>query len=99
MVFNSTSLQPKLQPNLLVMKFGGTSMGSAARIRIAAQLAAEQYRERPLVVVVSAMSKITDLLLDTLRKAEAGDEADLDANIERLHARHIECCRSLALPE
>ena len=98
MVFNSTSLQPKLQPNLLVMKFGGTSMGSAARIRIAAQLAAEQYRERPLVVVVSAMSKITDLLLDTLRKAEAGDEGDLEANLAQLSERHAKTCREL-LPE
>ena len=30
-------------------------------------------RKRPVVIVVSAMSKITDLLLDSLRKAEAGD--------------------------
>ncbi|HLH41631.1 MAG TPA: aspartate kinase [Bryobacteraceae bacterium] len=87
-----------MQPNLLVMKFGGTSMGSAGRIRIAAQLAAEQYRQRPLVVVVSAMSKITDLLLDTLRKAEAGDEGDLEANLEQLSERHIQTCREL-LPE
>ena len=87
-----------LQPNLLVMKFGGTSMGSAGRIRIAAQLAAEQYRQRPLVVVVSAMSKITDLLLDTLRKAEAGDEGDLEANLAQLSERHAATCREL-LPE
>jgi aspartokinase/homoserine dehydrogenase 1 len=88
-----------LSNNLLIMKFGGTSMGSAERIRVAAQLTAEQQAVRPVAIVVSAMSKVTDLLLDTLRKAEAGDQADLDANIERLHARHIECCRSLALPE
>ena len=74
-------------------------MGSAERIRVAAQLTSEQQAVRPVAIVVSAMSKVTDLLLDTLRKAEAGDQADLDANIERLHARHIECCRSLALPE
>ena len=30
---------------------------------------------RPVVIVVSAMSKITDLLLDTMRRAEAGDQA------------------------
>src|SRR5215471_16636320 len=98
MVVTSTFLQPNLEPNLLVMKFGGTSMGSTARIRIAAQLAAEQYRQRPLVVVVSAMSKITDLLLDTLRKAEAGDEGDLEANLSQLFERHAETCREL-LPE
>ena len=41
------------------------------------------------------MSKVTDLLLDSLRKAEAGDQADLDANLEKLSARHLECCRGL----
>src|SRR5271156_2978736 len=81
--------------NLLVMKFGGTSMGSAARIRVAAELSLQQQQVRPVVVVVSAMSKVTDLLLDTLRKAEAGDQADLDANLKLLNQRHFECCREL----
>ena len=81
--------------DLLVMKFGGTSMGSAERIRVAARLTAEQSAKRPVVVLVSAMSKVTDLLLDSLRKAEAGDQADLDANLEKLTERHRECCRGL----
>jgi len=81
--------------DLLVMKFGGTSMGSAERIRVAARLVTEQTSKRPVVVVVSAMSKVTDLLLDSLRKAEAGDQADLDVNLEKLSARHLECCRGL----
>jgi len=84
--------------DLLVMKFGGTSMGSAERIRAAGRLTAEQSAKRPVVVVVSAMSKVTDLLLDSLRKAEAGDQADLDANLEKLSERHRECCRGL-LPQ
>jgi len=73
-------------------------MGSADRIRVAARLTAEQSAKRPVVVVVSAMSKVTDLLLDSLRKAEAGDQADLDANLEKLTERHRECCRGL-LPD
>jgi aspartate kinase len=77
------------------MKFGGTSMGSAERIRVAARISREQHDLRPVVVVVSAMAKITDLLLDSLRKAEAGDTADLDANLKTLYARHFECCREL----
>jgi aspartate kinase len=77
------------------MKFGGTSMGSAERIRVATRLVTQQTSQRPVVVVVSAMSKVTDLLLDSLRKAEAGDQADLDANLEKLSARHRECCRGL----
>ncbi len=81
--------------DLLVMKFGGTSMGSAERIKVAAQISAEQHANRPVVAVVSAMSKVTDLLLDSLRKAEAGDRADLDANLKVLNTRHFECCREL----
>ena len=59
--------------DLLVMKFGGTSVGSAERMRAAAGLAARERAKRPVVMVVSAMSKITDLLLDTMRHAEGGD--------------------------
>src|SRR5580704_8506460 len=81
--------------NLLVMKFGGTSMGSADRIRASAKLAVDQHAIRPVAVVVSAMSKITDLLLDTLRKAEAGDQTDVEANLNQLAARHNEACRLL----
>lgn len=84
--------------DLLIMKFGGTSVGSAERMRVAAQLAAEESRRRPVVIVVSAMSKITDLLLDTMRHAEAGDQAGIDADLATLRARHEEACRAL-LPE
>ena len=77
------------------MKFGGTSMGSAERIRVAARISAEQHAKRPVVTVVSAMSEVTDLLLDSLRKAEAGDQGDLDINLKRLYARHFETCREL----
>jgi aspartate kinase len=77
------------------MKFGGTSMGSADRIRVAANLICEQHTQRRVVAVVSAMSKITDLLLDSLRKAEAGDQSDLDQNLKFLYSRHFECCRDL----
>jgi bifunctional aspartokinase / homoserine dehydrogenase 1 len=81
--------------HLLVMKFGGTSVGSAERMRVAASLAVEQSRRRPVAMVVSAMSKITDLLLDTMRHAEAGDSAGLEANVARLRERHVSTCREL----
>ena len=84
--------------HLLVMKFGGTSMGSAERIEVAARLTIEQHAKRPVAIVVSAMSKVTDLLLDTLRRAEEGDEAGVDASLKTLTERHLACCREL-LPE
>jgi aspartate kinase len=83
---------------LLVMKFGGTSVGSAARMRIAARLAAEERARRPVAIVVSAMSKITDLLLDAMRHAEAGDAAGLERDVAALRERHHDACREL-LPE
>ena len=84
--------------DLLVMKFGGTSLGSAERMRAAARLVAGESRKRPVVVVISAMSQITDLLLDTMRHAEAGDEAGIAVNLAALRARHQQACREL-LPE
>src|SRR4051794_18129634 len=77
------------------MKFGGTSMGSAERIKVAARLTTERHAQRPVIVVVSAMSKITDLLLDAMRKAEAGDETGLNAALQPLRDRHSACCREL----
>lgn len=73
-------------------------MGSAERMKIAAGICRDQAAKRPVVCVVSAMSKITDLLLDSLRKAEAGDRADLQVNLNTLRDRHVEACRGL-LPE
>lgn len=81
--------------NLLVMKFGGTSMGSADRIKVAAQLSREQQEKRPVAVVVSAMSKITDLLHDTLRRAEAGDDDGVDVNLQQVADRHRVACGEL----
>jgi aspartate kinase len=77
------------------MKFGGTSMGSAARIRVAAEIIAKHRAGRPICVVVSAMSKITDLLLDTLRHAELGDRANVDRNVRTLLDRHVQACEEL----
>jgi aspartate kinase len=85
--------------NLLVMKFGGTSMGSADRMRVAARISTEQKKARPVVSVVSAMAGVTDLLLNTLRHAEAGDEAGIAANLAKLSERHLEACGQLLTGE
>jgi aspartokinase/homoserine dehydrogenase 1 len=84
--------------DLLIMKFGGTSVGSAARIQVSARLAAKEAARRPVAIVVSAMSKVTDLLLDTMRHAEGGDSAGIARNLATLRARHEDACREL-LPE
>src|SRR3954447_6471764 len=77
------------------MKFGGTSMGSAERIRAAAAIISEQQKRHSLIVVVSAMSKVTDLLLETLRRAELSDRAEVDSSLDRLLNHHLETCEDL----
>lgn len=79
----------------LVMKFGGTSVGSPERIGRVAELCAESAASRPTVVVVSAMSKITDLLLNTLARGEEGDEAGVESGIRTLEEKHIAAAREL----
>ncbi len=62
-----------------VMKFGGTSVGDAARIRSAATIAAEASKRCSIVVVVSAMSGVTNTLIAAAGKSAAGDEAAAEA--------------------
>jgi aspartate kinase len=55
------------------MKFGGTSVGSAERIAQAAQLAVDSASKgHEVVVVTSAMSKVTDSLINAARRASEG---------------------------
>lgn len=81
--------------DLLVMKFGGTSVGTAERMRATARLSAGQKSKRPVVIVVSAMSGITDLLIETTRHAEGGDRAGLGTNLRKLEERHTQACAQL----
>lgn len=80
-----------------MMKFGGTSLGSAERIRVAASLVLEQSSHRPLLVVVSAMSKITDLLLEAMKHAEAQDAAGLAQAVQKLRVKHLDAVEGLGL--
>ena len=81
------------------MKFGGTSVGSATRMKAACDLIVAAggtgATKRPVVAVVSAMSKITDLLLEITRHAEAGDDAGMERGLETLSSRHMEAAAEL----
>jgi aspartokinase/homoserine dehydrogenase 1 len=58
---------------LIVMKFGGTSVGSAERISQAATLVTNATAQRHQVAVVtSAMSGVTNTLIDAARAASKG---------------------------
>ncbi|MBI3932269.1 MAG: lysine-sensitive aspartokinase 3 [Acidobacteria bacterium] len=71
---------------MIVMKFGGTSVGSAERIRALGDRVRERLSRRP-VVVVSALSRVTDLLIRGANLALERDPA-CDALVHDLLDRH-----------
>ncbi|MFN3598071.1 MAG: aspartate kinase, partial [Rubricoccaceae bacterium] len=79
-----------------VAKFGGTSVGTPARVREAVALAAavppERYRR---VVVSSAFGGVTDRLLDAVAAAVARDGRH-GAVLSEIRARHAEALEALA---
>jgi len=78
-----------------VMKFGGTSVGSADRIRSAAAIAAEASKDRAVVVVVSAMSSVTNTLIAAAGKAATGDEDAAESLAKTLQGKHHEAIGKL----
>jgi bifunctional aspartokinase / homoserine dehydrogenase 1 len=79
--------------SLLVMKFGGTSVGDAARIRQAATIVKNHAKNHAggdcdVVVVVSALSKVTDLLLQVLNAARTGNAKRAEDVIDQICSRH-----------
>jgi aspartate kinase len=58
---------------LQVMKFGGTSVGDASCIARVAQIVRDAAAEGPIVAVVSAMSGVTNRLIEAANLAAAGE--------------------------
>ena len=75
-----------------VMKFGGTSVGSASSI-LSVKKIVESANE-PVIVVVSALGGITDKLIETSRKAAAGDPSYEDG-FNEIVSRHVEMIREI----
>ena len=62
----------------LVMKFGGTSVGTADAMRQTAEIIRQGKQSwSRLVVVISALSGVTNLLLDSATHAARGDPSTL----------------------
>ena len=79
---------------MLVMKFGGTSVGSAERISSVLDIVRANLDRRP-VVVVSAMSGITDMLIESARAAARGQDAIYRQNKAIMLKRHLEVVDTL----
>src|SRR2546423_625800 len=79
---------------MIVMKFGGTSVGDAAAIHQVAEIVQSKLEQAP-VVVVSAMTQVTDALLSIARIATERRYEEAAAIIEALRERHLETARAL----
>jgi aspartate kinase len=76
---------------MIVMKFGGTSVGSAERIQSCAQIVKANLPRQP-IVVVSAHSKVTDLLIALAKRAVKGQP-----EIDEVRERHLKIIADLGL--
>jgi aspartate kinase len=75
---------------MIVMKFGGTLMGSTTAIQHSASLVAASTKTGTKVAVVpSAMSGVTDQLLKIASSAEQGELEFANAEIDLIKTRHI----------
>jgi len=82
--------------SLVVMKFGGTSVEDPEAIRrTAAIVAGRVAKGKQTVVVVSAMAKVTDMLLRAAATAAQGDRTGALALSSRLRSRHRDTAAAL----
>ena len=75
---------------MIIMKFGGTSVGSSASISKIRTLVSERRHQRP-VVVVSALSGVTNLIVELV----SGDASVANNLIDQLKQRHHQVVNEL----
>lgn len=90
---NPTSSRTK-KP-LIAMKFGGTSVGNAERMKNVAEIVAGHAEQAEVVVVVSAMGGVTDMLIRAANEASKGDRENWQSVRRELAHRHREAADQL----
>lgn len=84
-----------MSEKLQVMKFGGTSVGNAECIRRAAEIVAGGSRAGRVVAVVSAMSGVTNSLIEAAHLSATGDEGVAVRLAAALSEQHIAAIETL----
>ena len=83
---------------ILVMKFGGTSVGSVDAIQQSCEIVSSTLKDRPrTVVVLSALSGVTNQLLEGAARATEGDVTAAMAVSEQLRSKHHTTAEGLLL--
>ena len=79
---------------MIVLKFGGTSVGAGPQIEQAARIV-HSIRDREPIVVVSAMGGITDALLQAGEAAVNGQSRQRDDKLWDIRSRHDQAINQL----
>lgn len=80
----------------LVMKFGGTSVSESSRIRHVAGIVRDHaMKGNKIVAVVSAMSGVTDRLIEAAEKASVRDRDCIDTFVDSLTERHAQASQDV----
>ena len=77
-----------------VLKFGGSSVANAENIKLVLEIVNNKAKEEKIIVVVSAFSKVTDLLQLASRKAANGDESFKEILLE-IEKKHLDALKEL----
>src|SRR5215471_1348566 len=94
MIFSQVP-EHNMTEKLQVMKFGGTSVGDATCIRRSARIVSEAAKQHRVTAVVSAMSGVTNRLIDAAHQAKRGDREAGKALTEALRKQHLEALDAL----
>jgi aspartokinase/homoserine dehydrogenase 1 len=81
-----------------VLKFGGTSVANAENLNKVAAIILNTIQSNTAIVVVSAMSGITDTLIQTGKLAEQG-QAAYKTHFDEITQRHIQTAQQLLPPQ
>ena len=79
---------------MTTLKFGGTSVANAKNIKLVIEIIIQKAKTNKLAVVVSALSGITDMLLEASKKAASKEEA-YKISIETIKQKHFDAISEL----
>lgn len=80
-----------------IMKFGGTSVGSTENISRVSRIIKEYSQHESIVVVVSAVSGVTDKLISLFKEFKNGNRSEGLVAIHALYKKHLHILQELAL--
>jgi len=77
----------KIKRLMKILKFGGTSVGSATSIRNVKDIISAEEGEK--IIVLSAMSGVTNLLVQIIAELKAGRTENAEVIVKQLRKKHL----------